>query len=228
MTATPLNWRSRVLVRLGTWVIRLLSATWRVQTHGYVAPRVRRDRGEPPVVYSVWHGQLLEALRVLRYEPVTALVSEHRDGELIARVLDAFGLMTTRGSSTRGGTRALLELVKVVKSNGDVVITPDGPRGPRRTMAPGILLIAQRTGAPFVPLVCHTDRLWRLKSWDQFEIPKPFARITVVCGPSQSVEAESGRDAAALAAVFEAHMEDAMSRCIALHEGREHTNSAAS
>jgi lysophospholipid acyltransferase (LPLAT)-like uncharacterized protein len=180
------------------------------------------------VVYSVWHGQLLEALRVLRYEPVTALVSEHRDGELIARVLDTFGLTTTRGSSTRGGTRALLELVKVVREQRDVVLTPDGPRGPRRKMAPGILLIAQRTGAPFVPLVCHTDRLWRLKSWDQFEIPKPFARITVVCGPAQPVEAESGRDAAALASVFEAHMEDALSRCIAIHEGRMHIYDAAS
>jgi lysophospholipid acyltransferase (LPLAT)-like uncharacterized protein len=222
MTATPLDWRSRVLVRLGTWVIRALSATWRVQTHGYVAPRARRARGEPPVVYSVWHGQLLQALRVLRYEPVTALVSQHRDGELIARVLETFGLSTTRGSSTRGGTRALLELVRVVREQGDVVITPDGPRGPRRKMAPGILLIAQRTGAPFVPIVCHTNRVWRLKSWDQFEIPKPFARITVVCGPFHHVEAESGRDAAALASVFEGYMEDAMSLCIAIHEGRAH------
>jgi lysophospholipid acyltransferase (LPLAT)-like uncharacterized protein len=114
----------------------------------------------------------------------------------------------------------LLELAQLLRAGHDIAITPDGPRGPRRRMAPGVLLVAHRTGAAIIPLVAQVDRVWRLRSWDAFEIPKPFARITVLYDTPVHVTAASARDAAAQAEAYEAVMDAAMQRCLALHQGR--------
>ncbi len=219
MTAVALDWRTRWSIRLGTLLLRALAATWRLRVHGRTPSAARQARGEPAVILSLWHGQMLPILCGHRGEPCTVLVSEHRDGEIIARILAAFGFSAARGSSSRGGSRALLELAQLVRDGHDIAITPDGPRGPRRSMAPGALLIAQRAKAPIIPLVAHTDRAWRLRSWDAFEIPKPFARVTVLYGEPQSVVAEGARGAAELAPAFQQHMQDALARCVALHGG---------
>ncbi len=220
MSAPTLDWRTRWSIRLGTLLVRALAATWRTTIHGRTPARDRQARGEGAIILCLWHGQMLPLLCAHRGEPATVLVSEHRDGEIIARILAAFKFSAARGSSSRGGSRALLELAQLVRAGNDIAITPDGPRGPRRQLAPGVLLIAQRTGAAVIPLVAHADRVWRLRSWDAFEIPKPFARITVLYDTPVNVSAPSARDAAAQTQGYEALMAAAMSRCMALHAER--------
>lgn len=214
-----LDARTRWSIRLGVWVLRALAATWRVRVHGREPWAQRQSRGAPAVVLTLWHGQMLPILIAHRGEPCRVLVSEHRDGEIIAQVLAAFGFGAVRGSSTRGGTRALLQLAQVVQDGHDIAITPDGPRGPNRSVAPGPLLIAQRTGAVLVPLVAEVSRAWRLRSWDAFEIPKPFARVTVLYDAPLDVVAESAREAAAQTTRVADAMARAADRCRALHTG---------
>jgi hypothetical protein len=162
-----------------------------------------------PMVYTLWHGQMLPTLCAHRAK-TGVIVSEHKDGEIIARIIALFGLFAVRGSSSRGGTRALLESVRVVKSGVDMAFTPDGPRGPRHSFAPGALMLAQRAEVPVVFIIAHVDRKWQLSSWDGFEIPKPFARITVLYTPPIRVDAPDARAAAARADEFQGRMMDAL------------------
>ncbi len=210
----PLDVRTRVLIRLGGWLLSALGRTWRVRVFGRDA-LVARDAGSPRVVYALWHGQMLPILWAHR-QSTGALISEHRDGEIIARIVERFGFFGIRGSSTRGGARALLECVHVVRSGADVAITPDGPRGPRHTFAPGALVVAFRAGARLVPIVAHVDRRWRLRSWDAFEIPKPFARVTIVYGAPMPVGGLDVRDASGRAAEFAELMQAQCARAAVL------------
>lgn len=194
-TPTPLGWRLRLALRVGGWVIRLLGWSWRVRVTGE-DPLRRRAPGTERVVFTLWHGQMLPILRA--HAPRTGVVvSEHRDGELITRILAQFGMFAVRGSSSKGGTRALLEAVRVLREGGaDMAFTPDGPRGPRHSAAPGALIAAHRAGAALIPITAWADRVWRLRSWDQFEIPQPFARVWVRYGAPLRLEAGDVREAA--------------------------------
>ena len=116
------------------------------------------------------------------------LISEHGDGEIIARIARHFGFRTIRGSTSRGAARALLELVREVQGGNELAITPDGPRGPAKSFAPGAVIVAQRSGSPIVPAVVHVPFAWRLKSWDRFVVPKPFAKITVAYGETIEID----------------------------------------
>ncbi len=195
----------RVAVALGTRFLRALARTWRVRETGREGWRARRAAGHATVV-ALWHGQMLPLLAHHRDEGVAVLVSEHRDGEIIARVVRAFGFATVRGSTSRGGARALLELVAALREGREVAVTPDGPRGPRHTFAPGALVAAQRAGAAVVGVAAHVDRAWRLGTWDGFEIPKPFARITVAYTPPREVPGRTPREAALAGPRFEAEL----------------------
>jgi lysophospholipid acyltransferase (LPLAT)-like uncharacterized protein len=143
------------------------------------------------------------------------MISEHRDGEIIARIVERFGFFGVRGSSSRGGVRALLEGVQVLKRGADMAITPDGPRGPRHSFAPGALVLAHRAGVPVVSLVAHVDRTWRLRSWDGFEIPKPFARITIEYGEPVVLDDADARAVAARTEEFAQRMREAIARTAA-------------
>lgn len=211
-----IDWKVRWSIRLGWALLRVLGATWRHRVVGREALD-RRAPATDPVIYTLWHGQMLPILWGHRRR-TGVVVSEHKDGEIITRILERFGMFGVRGSSSRGGTRALLEAVQVVQAGADMAFTPDGPRGPRHSFAPGALILAHRAGVPVVPLVAVADRVWRLRSWDGFEIPKPFARITVLYDTPRSVEATSARDAAAQGPHFTQHMQDAMARVAQLAE----------
>jgi lysophospholipid acyltransferase (LPLAT)-like uncharacterized protein len=197
--------RVRWAVRLGVPLIRLLARTWRVREVGREGwLRCRAERR--PVIVALWHGQMLPLVEYHRDQGVSVLISEHRDGEIIARVVEALGFRTIRGSTSRGGARALLEIVRTLRRGEEVAITPDGPRGPRHSFAGGALVAAQRSGAPVIPVLAHVSRAWRLRSWDRFEIPKPFARIVVAYGEPTYVEAATAQAAAEEAPRFEALM----------------------
>ena len=130
----------------------------------------------------VWHGRLLPLAYVHRNEGINVLVSTHQDGEYIARVIHGLGFSTSRGSSTRGGIRALRELMGAGNERRDLAITPDGPRGPGEKVQPGVIYLAKRLGLPIVPIGVSTRPSIRARSWDRFMIPMPFARCIVVYG----------------------------------------------
>lgn len=165
-----------------------------------------RDAGKP-VIFALWHGELLPLLWHHRSQGIAVLISEHGDGEIIARVAEALGYGTVRGSTSRGAGRALMGTIRTVQGGVDAAFTPDGPRGPARRFAPGALIVAQRTGAPIIPLRVSVRRCWKLKSWDEFVIPKPFARITVAYADPVFVDAATPRDAARQVDSFDALME---------------------
>lgn len=194
--------RARVLSRTGGLLLRLLARTWRVRVVGAHGMRAHRASGRP-VIFAFWHRDMLPLLVAHSHEGVAVLVSEHGDGELIARVAESLGYDTVRGSSRRGAERALLGMVRVVREGRDAAFTPDGPRGPAETFAPGALIVAQRTGAPVVLISVDVSRAWRLRSWDGFRIPKPFARITIAYSEPLPVRSASPRAAANEAPVFQ-------------------------
>lgn len=205
---------ARLAVIAGGAALRVLASTWRYRVVGGETIERLRSNGVP-FIFSLWHGQLLPLLWCHRGEQVAILVSEHRDGEIIARLAKSIGYRLIRGSTSRGGERALLALARELRAGREVAVTPDGPRGPARGYAPGALIAAQRAGAPIVPIAAHASSAWRLSSWDGFLIPKPFARVTVAYGEPARVVAENLRDAAAEAPSFQKLMEETERRACA-------------
>ncbi|MDQ6717600.1 MAG: lysophospholipid acyltransferase family protein [Gemmatimonadota bacterium] len=209
MTSAPvrseLSRKDRLGLAVGGGVLRSIAQTWRFDVRNGAAIESLRDQRRP-FIFSLWHGQLLPLLWHHRNERIAVLISEHRDGELVARLAQSLGYRLIRGSSTRGGERALLGLVRDLRDGGEVAITPDGPRGPAFKYAPGALIAAQRSGAAILPIAAHATRAWRLRSWDRFLIPKPFARVTVAYGNPADVVAPDARAAAEQAEKFEALM----------------------
>lgn len=199
--------RMKLSLLAGSGLIRALASTWRYRVIG--ESRLDRLRAErTPIVFALWHGQMLPLLWHHRDQGVAVLVSEHKDGEVIARILQSMGYGLIRGSTSRGASRALIGLVRTLREGNDVAVTPDGPRGPRHKFAPGAAVAAYRADAPLLATVAHVDRFWRLKTWDGFVIPKPFARITVAYGEPSRVGASSPREAAEHAERLEAVMRD--------------------
>jgi lysophospholipid acyltransferase (LPLAT)-like uncharacterized protein len=190
--------RVRWTVRAGAALLRVLASTWRMRAHG-VEPLNAARAENRRVIFALWHGELLPLLWQHRGENVAIVISEHRDGEIVARIAESLGYSTVRGSSSKGGSRALIGLMREIDAGRDGAITPDGPRGPAHVFAPGAAVASQRTGALIVPIRAAASRAWRLKSWDRFLIPKPFARVDVSYGELTTVDADSPRSAAAQA-----------------------------
>jgi lysophospholipid acyltransferase (LPLAT)-like uncharacterized protein len=214
VNATPsvrLTRGQRLLIAVAPIIVRLLYGTWRIRvvnSEGWRTLRVRKA----PVLFTLWHGQMLPLLVQHRREGVSVLISEHRDGELIAKIAQRFGFRAIRGSTSRGALRALAAIARVIEDGGDVAITPDGPRGPAYSFAPGALIAAQRTAAPIVGVGVHASRAWRLKSWDAFMIPQPFARVAIVYTDPVFVKTEDARSAAQQGDRFLSLMNDAAAR----------------
>jgi len=135
-----------------------------------------------PVIFCLWHNRLAISMLVHRRHPrkLAALVSASKDGALLAAVLGTFGVEQVRGSSSRRGAQALLELTSRAELGYDLAVTPDGPRGPRYVVQKGVISLAQVTGLPIVPVTCNTNRKISLKSWDGFQIPLPFSRCELI------------------------------------------------
>ena len=203
------DWKLAIAVRLGAMVIRALASTWRYRITNADAVRGLRSR-QQPFIFAFWHGTMLPLLWTHRGEGVPVVISEHRDGEIIARIIERFGFRTIRGSTTRGAARALLGIVRELETGSEVAVTPDGPRGPARKFASGALVAAQRVGVPIVGIGVAADRAWHLKSWDSFMIPKPFSRVHIAYAMPTCVTATSARGAEEEASTFEALMIDVL------------------
>lgn len=150
--------------------------------------------GAPPnerYIGALWHNRLLLLPFVIkRYLPArrgAALISTSRDGEILADLVERFGFEVVRGSSSRKGASAIRQLAEVIASGRDVVITPDGPRGPAYELGQGIVYLAQQSGAKVVPINLEYSSCWRVKSWDRFILPTPFSTVRVIFGPPHRV-----------------------------------------
>jgi lysophospholipid acyltransferase (LPLAT)-like uncharacterized protein len=176
------GWLARWLIAFGFRLLQLWARTLRFEIEdraGVVGRPVTEN-----YIGALWHNRLLVFPFVLRrFLPQrhgAALISASRDGDLIADVVQRFGYDVIRGSSSRLGASALLHLTGVLMSGSDVVITPDGPLGPAYELGPGIIFLAQKSGAAVVPMNLEYSRCWRLGSWDRFIVPRPFARVRVL------------------------------------------------
>lgn len=204
-TVPSTEYQLRLTDRLATVIVylilRCLRMTWRfvrVDEDNLFAGCKASVAGSCIVVS--WHENILGILTSLRRERLAPLASLSRDGGLIAAVIQMLGFRTVRGSSSRGGPEARDELVSVTREGFWPTITPDGPRGPRRVLKSGVIDVARRSGVAVVPFAPVASRSWVLvRSWDQFRIPKPFAKIHVVFGAPVFVPPET--HGAAFAAV---------------------------
>ena len=202
---------------LGYPLMRALGATWTWKVSGAEHVDAIIARGLQPI-HAFWHGRILPATLYFQRRGIVVITSENYDGEWIARIIRKFGYGTARGSSSRGGPRALLQLVKQVKSTG-VAFTLDGPRGPAEVAQPGAVWLAKATGNPLLPFHCEGASAWSLNSWDRTQIPKPFTTVAMAIGEPLYVPRDA--DESALESWrrrLEASIADCQQRCRQLLE----------
>lgn len=165
------------IATLGYPVLRMLGSTWKWRVSGAEHVEAIRAKGLQPI-HSFWHGRILPATLYFQNRGIVVITSENYDGEWIARIIRKFGYGTARGSTSRGGPKALLQLVREVKSKG-VAFTLDGPRGPAEVAQPGAVWLAKATGNPLMPFHAEAASSWTMKSWDRTQIPKPFTTVAL-------------------------------------------------
>jgi lysophospholipid acyltransferase (LPLAT)-like uncharacterized protein len=187
-----MDWKMRIQAFLASVLIRLLGNTWRIEFNESELEPVRSKH--PAVIYALWHGRILPLSFTHRNRSAHVLASEHRDGELMGQTIRFLGFGHVRGSSTRRGTRAILELAEKIREGYDVALTVDGPKGPLFTVKAGAIEIAKLTGAPIVPITAGSARHWTLSSWDKFQVPRPFTRVRVRQGEPVFVNVDAGAD----------------------------------
>jgi lysophospholipid acyltransferase (LPLAT)-like uncharacterized protein len=150
-------------------------------------------------IVAFWHGDLLmQPFNYQKLKPngnVKAMISEHRDGETISKIVQYLGIGTIAGSSTRGGVKAFINGLKTLKAGDEVAITPDGPKGPIFSIADGIVTMSQKSKAKILPFSSKPTKYWQFKSWDKFIVPKPFGRIDFYVGEPFDVEGLDMEDA---------------------------------
>ena len=180
---------ARWLIAVGFRVLQLWVRTLRYEIDDRAD--VIGKPADQTYIGALWHNRLLIFPFVLRRffsnRHGAALISASRDGDLLADAITRFGFDVVRGSSSRLGASAILQLTDVLASGRDVVITPDGPRGPAYELGPGIILLAQKSGSAVLPVNMEYSSCWRLKSWDRFILPRPFAKIRVIIGQPHRV-----------------------------------------
>ena len=143
--------------------------------------------GKQPIL-ALWHGRILPGLHYFRNRGIVVITSRNFDGEWIARILHRFGFGTARGSSSRGGARALVQMRRDLADGRPAAFTVDGPRGPARVVQRGVVFLAGATGHPILPYHIESNRHWTLNSWDRTQIPKPFSTVALVMGEPMCVE----------------------------------------
>jgi lysophospholipid acyltransferase (LPLAT)-like uncharacterized protein len=180
-----------VAPRLLSGALWLLSKTVRVRflNGDHVFGRWRR--GEQ-MIMAFWHDRVVMLPAAYRGRNLCILNSQHRDGEIATRALARWGIRSVRGSATRGGAAGFIQLVNAYRDGADLAIVPDGPRGPRHVVKPGILHLARATGAPIFPVTYAARRTGHLRSWDRLIIPWPFTRVVYAAGEPIEVPRDTG------------------------------------
>jgi len=173
--------RAGAISAFGAPVIRALAATWRWHVEGYAHYESIVASGRQPIM-AFWHGRILPATVFFKNRGIVVITSQNFDGEWIAGIIRRFGYGTARGSSSRGGARALVQLRRDLAAGRPVGFTLDGPRGPARVAQPGAVFLAGATGYPILPFHFEASRFWEMNSWDRTQVPKPFSRVALAIG----------------------------------------------
>jgi lysophospholipid acyltransferase (LPLAT)-like uncharacterized protein len=195
------SWRASPLKRLqvaaiaglGYPLINALGHTLRWRAEGLQHLDGILASGRQPVM-AFWHGRILPATFYFRRRGIVVITSENFDGEWIARIIERFGYGTARGSTSRGGKRAMLQLLRDMKTGRAAGFTLDGPRGPARVAQAGAIWLASATGNPVLPFHLEASSHWSLRSWDRTQIPKPFSTIALVVGEPLEVPSEAAAE----------------------------------
>ena len=195
------DWRESRLKRFeagaiaaaGYRLAAILGATFRWRAEGAEHYDAVVRSGRQPIM-AFWHGRILPATYYFRRRGIVVITSENFDGEWIAGIIERFGYGTARGSTSRGGRRALLQLKRDMAAGKPAAFTIDGPRGPARVAQPGAVWLAKATGNPVVPFHIEATRHWTVNSWDRTLIPKPFATVSIAIGEPFEVSTEAGED----------------------------------
>ena len=192
------DWRASGLKRfeaaaiaaIGYPLIALLGRTYRWRDDGVEHLASVAASGRQPIL-ALWHGRILPATLYFRDRGVVAMTSENFDGEWIARIMRRFGYLQARGSTSRGGRRALLQLTRDMAAGRPAAFTVDGPRGPGYQAQPGAVWLAKATGNPVVPFHVESSPCWTLRSWDRGQVPKPWSRVVMVIGAPLEVPGDA-------------------------------------
>ncbi len=188
---------NRLVLRVIPWVaaglMRCMHRLLRVFHINSAYPECCWAKGKQ-IIIAFWHGRLLMMPFLYPDQPRTILISQHRDGEYISRIATILGSRVIRGSATRGGVRAFRQMIRALKEGFNLVITPDGPKGPRAQVKSGVIEVAKLTGAPIVPVSFSASRRRFLKSWDAFLLPLPFSRAVYIWGEPIYVESTATKE----------------------------------
>ena len=181
--AVMIGWAAATLIRVVSLTLR-----WRMEDRA----KISENPPEGQMIWVFWHNRIFVVpvayRKYLKSRSGAVLTSASNDGAIIAATVKCFGADAVRGSTSRRGVAALLGLVEWVKGGFDVAITPDGPRGPRYRLAPGLIKLAQTTGASILPIRIEYSSFWSFRSWDKFRVPKPFSRVTVIFEPLEMID----------------------------------------
>lgn len=192
LSAYPL--KDRLLIRAADWafflLVRLIGITMRYETEGWENFEAIENADRLPI-YSFWHDRIFAGTYFFRNRGIVVITSQSKDGEYIARFIKRLGYGAIRGSSTRGGTKALVEMIRAMKQGLPMAFSLDGPKGPRYEAKPGAVLLAKKTGNPLMPFVVECRHFFRLKSWDRMQIPCPFTKVKIIIAKPIYVSAEA-------------------------------------
>jgi lysophospholipid acyltransferase (LPLAT)-like uncharacterized protein len=169
---------------LAAWVMKLWSLTLRYEINGTTG-MVQPEINPKPVIFALWHNRIFTMPPIWKLtggknRSTVVLTSASKDGSTLATAMEFFGIGSIRGSSSRRAVSALIGMKKALQEGKDVCVTPDGPKGPRYRVQPGLLKIAQATGVDIIPIHIRYTSAWRLSSWDRFVIPKPLSKVTII------------------------------------------------
>jgi lysophospholipid acyltransferase (LPLAT)-like uncharacterized protein len=182
--------QARLIATGGYRLVAALGATLRWKTDGLEHFDAIVRSGRQPIM-AFWHGRILPATYYFRRRGIVVITSENFDGEWIAGIIERFGYGTARGSTSRGGLKALLQLKRDLAAGKPAGFTLDGPRGPARVAQPGAVWLAKSTGHPVLPFHLEADRYWSVNSWDRTQIPKPFATVAIAMGEPFTVRQDA-------------------------------------
>jgi lysophospholipid acyltransferase (LPLAT)-like uncharacterized protein len=185
--------QAKLISIIGYRLIAALGSTLRWRTEGLEHFDAIVRSGRQPIM-AFWHGRILPATYYFRRRGIVVITSENFDGEWIAGIIERFGYGTARGSTSRGGRKALLQLTRDMAAGKPAGFTLDGPRGPARVAQPGAVWLAKATGNPVLPFHLEANRHWSVNSWDRTQIPKPFATVSIAMGEPFGVPPDAGDD----------------------------------
>ena len=191
------TFKQRLLIRAADLVfylaISLIGKTLRYDTEGWKNLEAIETAGHVPI-YTFWHDRIFQGTYFWRNRGIVIITSKSFDGEYIARFIQRFGYGAIRGSSSRGGSRALVEMIRKMREGLPMGFSIDGPRGPRYRVKPGPVLLAKKTGNPMMPFILEPKNFWTINSWDKMQIPTPFTRVRVIIGKPIYVKADSDEE----------------------------------